>query len=251
MLQAPQWIVGEKYEVLERLIDILVAANLGEGDQYYAAYWLMRGQLDERIVQLQKTIGKGLGDKRVWELIANLYHAKGDLTAARVAAEKADNPALVEALLLENGQWKELSERPTNLEAISPCQSVGIHAAYCRLAGDDKGFEEGSPNSANRPAGGSVDDSERIDPAKVLFLNDRPAEAVDVLAGSSNSERMAFEASIAQGRYEAAFGLANKTRNRTSEQEAGLEILKGAHVIFTGRKRESPVDLCALWRRHQ
>ena len=101
----------------------------------------MRGKLDEQIAQLRKMTGKGPAGKRTWEIVAHLYHAKGNLKAARVAAEKADKPALVEALLLEAGQWKELAKRTTSSEGRSPAESLGFHAAYCRLGGDAKGFE--------------------------------------------------------------------------------------------------------------
>ena len=107
-LQAPQRIVDEKYDALEPLVELLVAANVERGAGYYAAYWQMRGKLDERIAQLKTMSGKTLDVKRTWEIIAYLDHAKGDLTAARDAAEKAEKPALVDALLLEAGDWKEL-----------------------------------------------------------------------------------------------------------------------------------------------
>jgi len=43
-LQAPQGIADEKYDALEPLIELLVAADVERGSGYYAAYWQMRGQ---------------------------------------------------------------------------------------------------------------------------------------------------------------------------------------------------------------
>ena len=86
-LQAPQRIREEKYDALEPLIELLVAADVERGAGYYAAYWQMRGKLDARIAQLKTMSGKTLDIKKTWEIIAYLYHAKGDLVAARRGRE--------------------------------------------------------------------------------------------------------------------------------------------------------------------
>jgi len=234
-LQAPQGIADEKYDALEPLIELLVAADVERGSGYYAAYWQMRGKLDERIAELKAMSGKLLDVKRTWEIVAYLYHAKGDLVAARDAAEKADKPALVEALLAEGGEWKELAKRATNIEA-SPFEQLGFRAAYYRLAGDAKGFEDALAGLRKLADAERILGHENIHLAKVLFLNDRPTEAVDILVHSPNSEVMAFEVLVAQTKYKEAFELVDKTKTLQSME---LEILKARTLYLLGEKEKA------------
>jgi tetratricopeptide (TPR) repeat protein len=236
--KAPKQIADEQYDALEPLIDVLVAADVERGAGYYAAYWQMRGKLDERIAQFKKMTGKGPNGKRTWEIVAYLYHAKGDLVAARDAAEKADKPALVDALLLEAGDWKALAKRATNIED-APFEQLGFHAAYSRLAGDAKGFEDALDGLRKLAAAGPAAPYENAYLAKVLFLNDRPKEAIDVLVRTPNSEVMAFEMLIAQMKYKEALELADKTRTVGSEWAPIMEILKARTLYLLGEKEKA------------
>jgi tetratricopeptide (TPR) repeat protein len=238
-LKAPQLITSENYDALEPLIDVLVAADVERGAGYYAAYWLLRGKLDERIALFKATAGKGPDGKRTWEIVAHLYHAKGDLAAARGAAEKADKPALVDALLFEGGDWKELAKRATHAEAESASENLGFQATYRRLAGDAKGFEDALAELRKLADAGPTVPYENAHLAKVLFLNDRSAEAVDVLVRSPNSEAMAFEVLIAQTKYQAAFDLADKAKAAASPETPVLEILKARTLYLLGEKEKA------------
>ncbi len=238
-LKAPQLIASEKYDALEPLIDVLLAADVERGAGYYAAYWQTRGQLDERIAQLKTTKGKGPAAKRMWEIVARLNHAKGDLAAARDAAEKADKPGLVDALLLEDGDWKELAKRSTNVEDGSAAEALGFHAAYCRLTGDAKGFDQALADLSKLTGAGPLVGYENLYLAKVLFLNDRPTEAVGVFARSPNAEAMAFEVLVAQTKYKEALELAEKFNTTEPEQAAVLRILKARTLYLLGEKEKA------------
>ena len=119
-LQAPQRIADEKYDALEPLIDLLVAADVERGAGYYAAYWQMRGKLDERIAHLKIARASGRTLKRPGRSSPTSYHAKGDLAAAREAAEKADKPALVEALLAGGRRMERAGESRPFLMTLNP-----------------------------------------------------------------------------------------------------------------------------------
>ncbi len=235
-LKAPALIAAENYDSLEPLIELLVAADVERGAGYYAAYWQLRGKIDERIAHLKKTTGKGPDAKRNEEIIAYLCRAKGDLTGARAAAEQADKPALIEALLVEAGDWKELAKRATDREGRSPTESLGFHAAYCRLAGDAKGFEAAVADLRKLAGAGPIVDYENLYLSKVLFLNDRPTEAADLLVRSPNAEDMAFEILIAQTKYQAALELADGAIKAGSTQKDELEILKARTLYLLGEK---------------
>jgi predicted Zn-dependent protease len=238
-LKVPELIAGEKYNALEPLIDVLVAANVERGAGYDAAYWQMRGKLDERIAQLKKTTGKGPEGKRTWEIVARLYYAKGDLAAARDAAEKADKPALVDSLLLEAGDWKELVKHTALNDAEPGAENLAYRATYQRLAGDAKGFEEALAELRKLGGAGPIAGYENLYLAKVLFLNDRPAEAVDIIARTPNSAVMAFEVLAAQTKYQEAMDLADKARKDGSAEADVLEILKARTLYLLGEKEKA------------
>src|SRR5205823_2839397 len=141
----------DNFEALEALLEVSLAQGAQAGAANYAAYWLLRGKLDERIAHFkalsapatspQRQQGDTL-QKRNAEILAYLYRAQGDLEAARRAAEKAERPDLVEALLFEAGRWKELARRPEVHLAQSAVEKLGLQLAYQRLAGNRKEFEE-------------------------------------------------------------------------------------------------------------
>ena len=72
--------------------------------------------------------------------------------------------------------------------------------------------------------------------AKVFFLNDRPTEAVEMLAHSPNLQEMAFEVLIAQAKYQAALDLADQARKDGSPHADVLDILKARTLYLLGEK---------------
>ena len=72
-----------------------------------------------------------------------------------------------------------------------------------------------SPDFANWRSPFPLPEYENIYLAKVLFLNDRPAEAVDMLARSPNGDAMAFEVLAAQTKYKEALNWRIRPRRPT------------------------------------
>ncbi len=233
---APQMLIDENYDTLELLLDVLLANDAEQGVGHYAAYWMMRGKLDERIAHFRAIAGKGPDGPRSWEVLANLYHAKGDLADARDAVDRAERPELADAILFEAGDWKELARRPIHTESNTPYEALGFQAAYRRLAGDAKGFEDALADLRKLSEAQPGDEFERFHLAKVLFLNDRPADAIDVLVATPNRQAAAFEALAAQMKYKAALELANKAKTANAPEAQVLEILKARTLYAVGEK---------------
>ena len=236
MRVAPQMLVEENYDTLELLLDVLLANDADQGVGHYASYWMMRGKLDERIAHFKGVAGKGPDGSRSWEVLANLYHAKGDLAGARDAAEKAEKPELADAMLFEAGDWKELAKRPVHTESNIPYEALGFQAAYRRLSGDAKGFEDAVADLRKLSDAQPGDEFERFHLAKVLFLNDRPGDAIEVLVNTPNRQAAAFEALAAQTKYKAALELADKAKAAGAPEAAALEILKARTLYSLGDK---------------
>ncbi len=233
---APQMLVEGNYDTLELLLDVLLANDPDQGAGHYAAYYLMRGKLDERITHFKALAGKGPDGKRSWEILAHLYHAKGDLAAARDAADKAERPELADAMLFEAGDWKELARRPVHTELGLPYESLGFQAAYRRLAGDARGSEDSLADLRKLTDAAPGDEEERFYLAKAYLLNDRPQDGLDVLVNTPGRQAAAYELLAARMDYKAAFALADKAKAANAPEAPTLEILKARTLYLLGEK---------------
>ena len=151
-----------------------------------AALLVLRDQagLDERIAALKPLVADASADRgartRSARMLAYLCRARGDLTAARWAAEQAGEAALGESLVIESADWAEMAKRfadraPAIQDSVD---DLGFAAAYHRLAGDASGFDRFVSAIAalaeRKPA-------EAVLVAESLLLNDRPDAGADVL----------------------------------------------------------------------
>ncbi len=233
---APQLLLEEKYDVLEPLLDAVLANDPQEGAEDYAAYWMMRGTLDEHIAHFKALAVKGADAEKNGELVAHLLHAKGDLAGARAAADKANRPELADALLYEAGDWKALAGRPVRAPSNVSYEVLGFQATYHRLAGDARGFDAAVAQLRKDVDAAPEDEYQRFYLAKVLFLNDRPAEGLDVVLHMPNQQAAAFEMLAAQMRYAEALKLADDAKEAPSQETPVLEILKARTLYTLGEK---------------
>ena len=149
-----------------------------------AALLLLRGGagLDERIGKLKPLVAD-TADKTVRSRnarqLAYLLRARGDLPAARWAAEQAGEPALLDLILIESADWKEMAARWSKRSKVEESfEDLGYAAAFCRLAGDGTGLDAFTTKTVelakNRPGDAAA-------AAESLFLNDRPDAGMQVL----------------------------------------------------------------------
>lgn len=188
-----QAVTEAKYEKVEKLLELGHEGQLVRPIQY-AAYWLLRGQLKERIAHMRARWREHPEDKWTAETLAYLHRANGDPLAARQAAEKAGRADLLEGILYEAADWKALAGRAESPAAEkddngvhhvggaeNPAEKWAYRAAFARLAGKQKQFD-----NAIRKLRKFAEDKEDREgsafvAAKGLLLNDRPAEASDIL----------------------------------------------------------------------
>jgi tetratricopeptide (TPR) repeat protein len=158
---------------LEELLEL--ALGFGGDVPYanYAAYLLERGKLDEKVRALEKKAGAA-PDKKAALTLAYLCRAKGDLAAARKYAEKAEQAAFLQTVLVEQEDWKALLKLPPGgPPAPADTERVGWRLACLRLAGDREGFEAELGKHANDYL-----------PASAYLLNGRPDGAQKALTRS-------------------------------------------------------------------
>jgi tetratricopeptide (TPR) repeat protein len=103
----------------------------------YVAYFLETGKLDHKLREWQKKAGP-TPDPKIARLLAVLCRAKGDLNGALKYAEQAHEPGLVELILFEKQDWKELCKK---LERSKYSREQALRATLLRLMGDREGFD--------------------------------------------------------------------------------------------------------------
>jgi tetratricopeptide (TPR) repeat protein len=231
-------------------VQALVEAGLHSGamgPSYYAAFWLLRGKLNDRI-SFFTTLAKDKDEerqKRADEVLVYLYRARGNLEAARRAAERAKRDDLVEAMLFEAGDWKALAALPELSNADRPIEKWSFRAAYHGLAGNVKERDEALAEV--RKAAESDPDKEAMAfiAAKAFFLNDRLADGLELLAGSDRPE-VRFEILASQLRYAEAMAMVEAARKSESKHLAKLERVQARTLYFLGEKDKAQ----AIFTRH-
>ncbi len=134
---AAELLLEGKYAKLEELLEGGLTGTDSLPYASYAVYHLQRGSLDAKIKEWEKlaTAGPTLRTNLV---LAHLYRAKGDLTASRRFAESAKANDLLEAILIEQEDWKalvKLLDKPPPAGQFFP--TAPDYWVLClRLAGD-------------------------------------------------------------------------------------------------------------------
>ncbi len=196
-----------------RAEEVLELCLFGEDDsavRAYAAYLLLFGGLDERILAL--TLRAGLpGGVPAAGLLAYLHRAKGNLPAARAAAERSAKPSLVSALQHELGDWPSLARRPVFPEELKEIERLGFQAAYARLGGAEADRDKPIAPLRQFAEGKRWDSFDIWFAAKALLVNERPLEAIAVLHQGEHFASI-FEIHCAQLRFADALELVQTAR---------------------------------------
>ena len=136
-------------------VDALLESCLGEegkdGILNAAAWWLLRGQVDQKIAHYKALETKGPNPKEKAEILAYLYRAKGDLPAALAAVQRADMPFLIEPLAFEAGagtSWPSWPS-PSSRSDTGSSNSV-IERLICTWRATKRNSRKPSPPSARR-----------------------------------------------------------------------------------------------------
>jgi tetratricopeptide (TPR) repeat protein len=162
--------VGTVEQILESAaIDSPVAA------QDYAALLLCSAKLPDKFARL-KAAPPAVRSSR---LLLAMARAAGDLPTARAAAELSGNPQLVEAILIEQRDWKMLASRLALRQGDMRAPDwLGYLCTYYRLAGDTASYRQTLKKLETHAAQHPEDHAAC---ANGLFLNDAPDAATAIL----------------------------------------------------------------------
>lgn len=203
-----------------------------------AALLLLRDRgrgLDDRIGRLKPLVANTSADKvvrsRIARQLAYLLRARGDLPAARWAADQAGEPALLDLILIESAEWKEMAARWSKRPKIDESfEDLGYAAAFCRLAGDGAGLEAFTTKTAElakrRPGDAAA-------AAESLFLNDRPDAGMQVLL-DHKAFAEASEMLAPRMRYDELLGLSRRLRAQKEPDAPTVEARAAAVLHMLG-----------------
>jgi tetratricopeptide (TPR) repeat protein len=230
---------------MEELLEFCLEGQMEAAVQNFAAYLWLRNRLEPKIAQFKARFDK-YPESRTAEILTHLYRVKGDLAAASQTATKADNPALLGAILLEHGAWKDLLARHPlrgNPQQSKDVEALGFLAAYQRLAGEIKELDQTIAALRQVPAANPRDSDLGRSSAEVLLLNDRPQEGLDVLI-HGKAYGPAFDLLCAQMRYREAFALAEQARAENSKSVLDINVVQ-ARVLYSLGDKEKAFSLLA------
>jgi tetratricopeptide (TPR) repeat protein len=230
----PGLLAEGSFASLEALLELSIEADADAAMSSYAAYWLVRGNLKEAITRW-KGQATGANAKRANEVLTYLYRAQGDLAAARDAAEKTGKADLLEEVLYQQGDWKALATLPATTGSRRDIEALGYRAAYQRLAGDTAAFESTVAEIRKHTGKLNDPDVQAWYAAKLLFLNDRPSDALALMAKTHWSAAVQFEILAVQNHQREAFALADALKPDNPDRPL-VELLRGRLLFMLGEK---------------
>jgi Flp pilus assembly protein TadD len=221
-LAVPARMVAGDFAAAQTVLELGLLTGSPAAVQNYAAFLLLRGRLDEQIARFEagKDLPSGVAPA---EVLTYLYRFRGNLDKARAAAKKAGRADLMETVLYKQGDWAALAEQPPQAEAQDEVWAQGLKASYYRLAGKRQQWEKTLDEIRKHPGG------EVWYAAEALFANDRPNDAIALLADGADYVK-AYEVLAFQGRYKEAFDLVEKAKKAGGDEGLRLKELDIVHA---------------------
>jgi hypothetical protein len=153
----------------------------------------------------------------------------------RWAAERANDPELLDAILFESGDWKSLAARSRlTPDDEGDLEKLSQLATYQRLAGNKEGSDQ-SLATLRRFADALR--GANLFMARILLLNDRSDEGI-ALHIAHEQIAYAFELLCAQQKYPEAFDLADKLK-ASHPDAAVVQCLKARTLFSLGEKQRA------------
>jgi hypothetical protein len=151
------------------------AAQSPVAAQDYAALLLFSGKLPQKLAAMKAQPVTAQSAP----LLVALARAAGESATARSAAEAGENAELLDAVLVEQADWKTLADRlSADPRKMEPSERLGYLASYYRLAGDQKKFDDTVTQLVDHARQSPED---YLTCSENLFLNSRPAQAISIL----------------------------------------------------------------------
>lgn len=234
----PELLEANNHANIESLLELALASDSRAGVLHYTAYHLLTNQLPARIADWERRAKAAVVPKAENEVLAYFYRARGEWAKANAAAKVAEREDLQEAFLYEQGDWKELANKPRFPPTDDTLRYIAYRGAYGRLAGNKKLYEDAMADLI-RTGKNVVGSGNVIRPyAKALLLNGRANEGIELLGKGDDNAVMLFEIFVAQSRVKEALALVESARKASprAKQLSTLEIHEARLLHNLGEK---------------
>jgi len=235
----PALLVEGRHGLVEEILELSLASSEEAAARHFAAFLLLRGRLDDKIAHFQKRVGVR-EEINAALVLAHLYRAKGDLAAARAAAEKSANMRVIRQVMMEQRDWNALAK--LDMVKDETTEVLAQRAAFQRLAGDTTAFEKAIARLCDPMAIGADIPLEVRTAAKGLFLNDRPGDAIALLT-QKKQYLPAFEVLAAQMKYCEAFELLDLVIQDDSHPALTLDLRRAQFLYQLGERDKAQAIL--------
>lgn len=238
-------LASEQYDDAEEVLERAAKAGAdSKPARDLAVYLLLRGKLDDRIASFRDRLDQATeeapaSDDDIAQL-ALMLRLKGDLEEARAVAERAGEAgeALVQRLLFDSRNWKQLAELKLEADPLAnrSIEPLGFKAAYNRLAGNRKVFDE--TIGVIRQLAENASGNELSYCREALFLNGFTDEALQLL--NRDDREQVFKVELMRNNYEAAFKAFNiglTAEERQKWLQGVVHAAQDRSVISTRRFR--------------
>jgi predicted Zn-dependent protease/Tfp pilus assembly protein PilF len=239
----PEFVFLDKLDDVEALLETALTASVGETGVDYAAFMLLTNKVDAAIARWEKERdAKGPAASMANETLIYLYRVKKDWDKALEAAQKTKNEELIDAVLWEQGNWKELAKRSN--PGGRGNNDLGYRAALYRLSGNQEKLKETFDDIQKTLNGVEADFADPRTLADALFLNGKTDDGIKLLIDKKSELAMAFDLLGLQMKYKEAFALVEEARKRdTNPRERNeLEIRRARQLYLLGDK-DSAIQL--------
>ncbi len=255
----PALLAGKDFTTLETLVTASMEGDKQQGLRNAVAYWLVRGQIDQKIDHYKKLAVKS--DKDNTDILVRLYRARGNPQAARDAARQAGRDDLIAAMRYETGDWTGGDWPASGDGDLHKLENLDYRATCKRLQGTPQEFENALDEVRKVAQDLKAEDAAgHLQVATVFFLNQRTEEGLALLRKGSHHNQLLCEILATQNRFDDVIALVEKTRQSVSkiggaeekkQAEAALMELEliEARAWAWQAKRTRPGKRSPAWRK--
>lgn len=231
----PGMLADGNFATLDEIFEVNLAAGTEPALLHYAAYWLFREKIDDKIAHFKAQVEKKDGT-RAAEVLFYLCRVKGDPKTTLWAARRSEKPDLVEMALYDQADWKALAELD-GLSSPDQVEALSFRLAFNRLAGN-KDKADKLAGELRKLAQDVPDDRNVFNIAEALFLNGRYNEGMD-LFNRRRDVSGALEVLCTQSRFREASEAADRHRNDPNKDAITLEMVRARALYALGEKEQA------------
>ena len=238
----PLFLARKEFTTLETFLTAGTEGANPAAMRNLVAYWLMRGQIDQKIDHYKALPAKGDKTKKTTDILVSPVPGQGRSPGgARAVARRAGRDDLVDAMRYEIGDWTGGAWADEDA-GLRTSNKLGYRVACKRLRGTPKEFEEALAEVRKRAKALKPEDAaEHMQLAGVFFRNQCSKEGLALLQGNNENTLLICGILVYQNRHPEALALVEKSRQAIAKIKAADEKMKAEAVLVPLEKFEARI----------